>query len=206
VNRTGSEQSLVMAVELAPPRAAPDNVALETVNTILGGSFISRVNMNLREDKHWSYGAGSSLIDAKGQRVFQTSALVQTDKTADSMREMLKELQDITTTRQPTEKEVRFAKDTLVRALPGQNETSSQVAGSYADILTYGLPDTYLNDFVGEVEALTPPQLQAAGAELVHPEALTWIVVGDLSVIETNVRKLDIGEVKVLDTDGKVLR
>ncbi len=206
VNRTGSEQSLVMAVELAPPRAAPDNVALETVNTILGGSFISRVNMNLREDKHWSYGAGSSLVDAKGQRVFQTSALVQTDKTADSMREMLKELKDITTTRQPTEKEILFAKDTLVRALPGQNETSSQVAGSYADILTYGLPDTYLNDFVGEVEALTPPQLQAAGAELVHPEALTWIVVGDLSVIETNVRKLDIGAVKVLDTDGNVLR
>jgi zinc protease len=206
VNRTGSEQSLVMAVELAPPRSAPDNVALETVNTILGGSFISRINMNLREDKHWSYGAGSGLIDAKGQRVFQASALVQTDKTADSMREMLKELTDLTGARQPTEKEIRFAKDTLVRSLPGDNETSSQVAASYADILTYGLPDTYLNDFVGEVEALTPPQLQAAGAELVHPEALTWIVVGDLAAIETNVRALGLGEIKVLDTDGHVVR
>lgn len=206
VNRTGSEQSLVMAVELAPPRSAPDNVALETVNTILGGSFISRINMNLREDKHWSYGAGSGLIDAKGQRVFQASALVQTDKTADSMREMLKELTDLTGTRQPTEKEIRFAKDTLVRSLPGDNETSSQVAGSYADILTYGLPDTYLNDFVGEVEALTPPQIEAAGTELVHPEALTWIVVGDLATIETNVRALGLGEVKVLDTDGHIVR
>ena len=206
VNRTGSEQSLVMAVELAPPRSAPDNVALETINTILGGSFISRINMNLREDKHWSYGAGSGLIDAKGQRVFQASALVQTDKTADSMREMLKELRDLTGTRQPTVKEIRFAKDTLVRSLPGDNETSSQVASSYADILTYGLPDTYLNDFVGEVEALTPQQLQAAGTELVHPEGLTWIIVGDLATIETNVRALDLGEVKVLDTDGHVLR
>ena len=206
VNRTGSEQSLVMAVELAPPRSAPDNVALETINTILGGSFISRINMNLREDKHWSYGAGSGLIDAKGQRVFQASALVQTDKTADSMREMLKELRDLTGTRQPTVKEIRFAKDTLVRSLPGDNETSSQVASSYADILTYGLPDTYLNDFVGEVEALTPQQLQAAGTELVHPEGLTWIIVGDLATIEANVRALDLGEVKVLDTDGHVLR
>jgi zinc protease len=206
VNRTGSEQSLVMAVELAPPRSAPDNVALETVNTILGGSFISRINMNLREDKHWSYGAGSGLIDAKGQRVFQASALVQTDKTADSMREMLKELRDLTGTRQPTEKEIRFAKDTLVRSLPGDNETSSQVASSYADILTYGLPDTYLNDFVGEVEALTPQQLLAAGTELVHPDGLTWIIVGDLATIETNVRALDLGEVKVLDTDGHVVR
>jgi zinc protease len=115
-------------------------------------------------------------------------------------------LTDLTGARQPTEKEIRFAKDTLVRSLPGANETSSQVAASYADILTYGLPDTYLNDFVGEVEALTPPQLQAAGAELVHPEALTWIVVGDLAAIETNVRALGLGEIKVLDTDGHVVR
>ena len=206
VNRTGSEQSLVLAVALAPPRAVPDNVALETVNTILGGSFISRINMNLREDKHWSYGAGSALIDAKGQRVFQAGALVQTDKTAESMTEMRKELRDLVGTRPPSDKEIRFAQDTLVRALPGQNETSSQVAGSYADILTYGLPDRYLNDFVGEVEALTPQQVQAAGAELVHPEALTWIIVGDLTAIEANVRKLDFGDVKVLDVEGHVLR
>jgi zinc protease len=162
--------------------------------------------MNLREDKHWSYGAGSGLIDAKGQRVFTANALVQTDKTADSMREMLKELRDIIGARQPTEKEIRFAKDTLVRSLPGANETSGQVANSYVDILTYGLPDSYLNDFVGEVEALTPPQLQAAATELVHPEALTWVIVGDLATIETSVRALDLGEVKVLDTDGHILR
>jgi zinc protease len=162
--------------------------------------------MNLREDKHWSYGAGSSLIDAKGQRPFAASALVQTDKTAESMREMLKELHDLIGSRQPSETEIRFAKDTLVRALPGSNETSSEVASSFADILTYGLPDNYLNDFVGEVEALTPTQLQAAASALVHPEALTWFVVGDLSSIEANVRKLDIGTVTVLDADGNVLR
>ncbi len=206
VNRSGAEQSLVMAVELAPPRSTQDNVALETVNTILGGSFVSRINMNLREDKHWSYGAGSSLIDAKGQRPFVASALVQTDKTAESMQEMLKELRDLVGSRQPTQEEIRFAKDSLVRALPGRNETSAQVAGSYADILTYGLPDNYLNDFVGEVQALTVQQLQAASAELVHPEALTWIIVGDLSAIEPAVRKLEFGEVKVLDADGHVLR
>ena len=206
VNRTGSEQSLVMAVELAPPRKAPDNVALETVNTILGGSFSSRINMNLRQDKHWSYGAGTSLIDAKGQRVFQSAALVQSDKTADSLREMLQELRDLPGARPATEQEIRFAKDTMVRSLPGENETAGQVAGSYADILTYGLPDSYFNDLVGEVEALTLPQVQAAATELVHPDALTWVVVGDLTVIEANIRKLDIGEVKVLDTDGHVLR
>jgi zinc protease len=176
------------------------------VNTILGGSFISRINMNLREEKHWSYGAGSSIVDAKGQRPFVTTALVQTDKTAESMTEMMKELRDVVGSRQPTAEEIRFAKDNQVRALPGENETLSQVAGSYADILTYGLPDNYLNNLVGEIEALAPAQLQAAGAELVHSEALTWIVVGDLSVIESNVRALQLGEVHVLDTDGKVIR
>jgi zinc protease len=206
VNRTGAEQSLIMGVELAPPRSDPDNVALETVNTVLGGGFISRINMNLREDKHWSYGAGSSLIDAKGQRPFAAIALVQTDKTAESMREMLKELRDLIGTRQPTDKEIRFAKDMLVRTLPGSNETSSEVASSYADILTYGLPDNYLNEFAGKIDALVPEQLQAAAAKLVHPDAMTWIVVGDLSSIEANVRKLDIGEVKVVDSDGKVIR
>src|SRR5262249_52562984 len=86
INRTAAEQSLVLAVELAPPRSTPDNIALETVNTILGGSFVSRINMNLREDKHWSYGAGSGLMDAKGQRPFIASGMVQTDKTAESMQ------------------------------------------------------------------------------------------------------------------------
>jgi zinc protease len=206
VNRTGAEQSLLFAVHLAPPRSDPDNIAFETVNTVLGGSFISRLNMNLRQDKHWSYGAGSSLIDAKGQRVFVVSSMVQTDKTAESMQETVKELRGLAGAHQATDTEIRFAKDTLVLTLPGSNETSTEVANSYADILTYGLPDSYLNDFVGKVDSLTAAQLQAAAGKLIHPEALTWIVVGDLAAIEPAIRKLDLGEVQVLDADGNVLR
>jgi len=206
VNRSGAEQSLIMAVALAPPRSDPDTIAFETLNTILGGSFVSRLNMNLREDKHWSYGAGTTLVEAKGQRPFVVSAAVQTDKTSESIRETMKELRDLIGSRQPTDREIRFAKDSLVLTLPGNNETSGEVASSYADILTYGLPDTYLNDFVGKVEALSAPQLQAAASRLIHPDAFTWIVVGDLAVIEAGVRQLGIGEVKVLDADGNVLR
>jgi zinc protease len=206
VNRTGAEQSLVMGVQLAPPRSDPQNIAFETVNTVLGGGFVSRINMNLREEKHWSYGAGTVLIDAKGQRPFAATALVQTDRTADSMREMAKELRDLLGSRPPTDTEIRFAKDTLVRALPGRHETSGEVAHSYADILTFGLPDNYLNEFVGQVESLTPAELQSAAAKLVHPEAVTWLVVGDLAVIEDSVRKLGFGDVQVLDADGKRLR
>jgi zinc protease len=206
VNRTGAEQSLLFAVHVAPPRSDPDNIAFETVNTVLGGSFISRLNMNLRQDKHWSYGAGTSLIDAKGQRPFVVSAMVQTDKTAESMQEALGELRGLTGAHQATEAEIRAAKDTLVLTLPGSNETSREVASSYADILTFGLPDTYLNDYVDKVGALNATDLQAAAGKLIHPDALTWVVVGDVAAIEAPIRKLGLGEVKVLDTDGTVLR
>jgi len=183
VNRTGAEQSLVFGVEVAPPRSDPDNIAFETVNTVLGGSFISRLNMNLRQDKHWSYGAGTSLISAKGQRPFVVSAMVQTDKTAESMAETLKELRGLIGARQPTDVEIKAAKDTLVLTLPGSNETSREVATSYADILTYGLPDSYLNEFVGKVDALSASDLQAAAGKLIHPDGFTWIIVGDVAAI-----------------------
>lgn len=206
VNRTAAEQSLLFTVQVAPPRSDPDNIAFEMVDTVLGGSFISRLNMNLRQDKHWSYGAGTSLISAKGQRPFLVSAMVQTDKTAESMQEIVKELRGLTGAHPATETEIRAAKDYLVLTLPGSNETSREVASSYADILTYGLPDSYLNEFVGKVDALGAADLQSAATRLIHPDSLTWVVVGDLAVIEAPIRKLGLGEVKVLDADGTVLR
>src|SRR6202011_719964 len=141
-----------------------------------------------RQDKHWSYGARTSLISAKGQRPLVVSAMVQSDKTAESMAETLKELRGLIGARQPTDVEIKAAKDALVLTLPGSNETSREVASSYADILTYGLPDSYLNDFVGKVNALSAADLQAAAGKLIHPDALTWVVVGDLAVIETGIR------------------
>jgi zinc protease len=118
----------------------------------------------------------------------------------------VKELKEILGTRPPTDAEIQFARDSLVLQLPGSNETSGEVAGSYADIITYGLPDTYWNDFVGEVKAMTPARLTTAAQKLVRPDSLTWVIVGDLAKIEPGVRKLNLGEVKVLDTDGNVVR
>lgn len=107
--------------------------------------------------------------------------------------------------RKPTETELRFAKDTIVIALPGSNETSTEIAGSYEEILTYGLKDSYWNDLVGDVGGLTVADLAAASAKLIHPEGLTWIVVGDLAKVEKPVRALGFGEVTVLDADGKAV-
>ena len=206
INRTGAEQSLILAGYAGPPRSDPDYVSIETLNTVLGGGFVSRLNMNLREDKHWAYGAGSGLSAAEGQGPFIVRAPVQTDKTSESVQEIVKELQGIRGAHPPSDEEIKFARDSLTLQLPGSNETSGEVAGSYADIITYGLKDSYWNDFVGEVKAMTPAKLTAAAQKLVHPDALTWVIVGDLSKIEAGVRKLNLGDVKVLDADGNVVR
>jgi zinc protease len=206
INRTGSEQSLILAAEVAPPRNDPDHIAMVTVNTALGGNFVSRMNMNLREDKHWAYGAFTVLSNAKGQRPFFVYAPVQTDKTAESMQEALKELRNLLGPQPLTTDEIKFAKDSIVLSLPGENETASEVASSYNNILVYGLPDSYYNDLVGHVNSLTPADLTTAASKLVHPDALTWIVVGDLSKIEAPIRKLNLGEVSVLDSEGHLQR
>ncbi|MEQ1440669.1 pitrilysin family protein [Fontimonas sp. SYSU GA230001] len=206
VNRTAAEQSLIMAAHLAPPKSDPDDLAMQLANTALGGNFVSRLNMNLREDKHWSYGAGSVISGAKAQRPFFAYASVQSDKTIESMREVRTELSAIGTTRPLRPDEIDFARDSLVRALPGDNETAAEIGTSISSILVYGLPDSYWNDFVDKAAALSPTDVNAATRRLIQPDALTWIVVGDLARIEQPIRDLAWGEVTVLDTDGNTLR
>ena len=122
------------------------------------------------------------------------------------MQEISKELREVLGAPPADGAEIKFARDSLALALPGNNETADEVAGSYVDILTYRPAGHLLERLRGRVNALTPAQLQAAAAKLVRPDALTWVIVGDLAKIEDSVRKLNIGEVKVLDADGKVLR
>ena len=112
---------------------------------------------------------------------------------------------EVLTTRKPDDAELKFAKDSIAIALPGNNETSTEIAGSYGEILTYGLKDSYWNDFVGDLTALTPADINASAGKLIHPDALTWIVVGDLAKIEKPVRALKLGDVTVLDADGNVV-
>ncbi len=205
IDRAGAEQSQIVAISVGPTRADPDHIRFVALDTLLGGNFVSRLNMNLREDKHWSYGAGSRITAAVGQGTFRAGGAVQTDKTAESMAEIRKELVEVLTTRKPDDAELKFAKDSIAIALPGNNETSDEIANSYGEILTFGLKDSYWNDFVGDLTALTPADVNASAGKLIHPESLTWMVVGDLSKIEKKVRALNFGEVTVLDVDGNVV-
>ncbi|WP_420467237.1 M16 family metallopeptidase [Panacagrimonas sp.] len=206
LDKPGAAQTMVLAAHLAPPKSDPDDAAMNLASTVLGGLFVSRLNMNLREDKHWSYGASAVLGSARGQRPFVVYSQVQADRTADSVQEMLKELNGIIDDRPVTPQELKLAADNLVVGLPGDNETSSDVASSYLNILQYDLPDSYYNDLVPKVQGLTPEQVHAAARKLIQPQALTWVVVGDLSQVEAPLRELKLGPVAVIDSEGRVIR
>src|SRR4030065_1541955 len=130
MDKPGSPQSVLLAGHLAPPRSDPENIAIESMNNILGGTFTSRINMNLREDKHWSYGAGSVLISARGQRPFIAYGVVEGTKTAESVAEVMKELREILGTRPPTAEELDKIKKNQILSMPGQWENNNAVDGA----------------------------------------------------------------------------
>ena len=202
VDKPGSPQSLIFAGEVAPPKANPDEVQIQMMNTVLGGSFTSRVNMNLREDKHWSYGAQTLLLDAHGQRPFILYAPVQTDKTAESIREALGEFQGIVGQKPVTADELTKVKDQATRTLPGRWETSQAVASDISELVEFGLPMDYWSTYPDRVRSVTLEQANAAAREVVRPGRMIWVVVGDRSKIEAPIRALGVADVKTLSMDG----
>ncbi|MGD8378913.1 MAG: pitrilysin family protein [Gammaproteobacteria bacterium] len=202
LNRPDSKQSVIFAGNIAPPTGAPNNIAIETMNDILGGEFTSRINMNLREDKHWAYGAYSVLPDAEGQRPFLVYAPVQTDKTAESMREIDRELHAYVKSKPATAAELTRAKNSQTRSLPGRWETAGAVAGSIAEQVRFHLPANYWDTYATHVRGLDLEQVRSAADDVLRPDALTWIVVGDLARIEPAIRKLGLGEIHYIDANG----
>jgi len=159
--------------------------------------------MNLREDKHWSYGAYTFFRDARGQRPFVAYAPVQTDKTKEAVVELEKELRGIVKGRPIQAGELSRAQASLTLTLPGSWETMAALAASIGNIVTYGLNDRYYDTFAEKVRAQTVAGVTAAAGEVVHPDQLIWVVVGDRSKIEPGLRELKLGEIKLIDTEGK---
>jgi zinc protease len=202
IDRPGSLQSMLFAGNIAPPKANPADIAIETMNNVLGGTFSSRVNMNLREGKHWTYGAKSLVIDTKGQRPFIAYAPVQTDKTKESMIELDKELRGIVGKQPVMHDELVKCQQQQTLCLPGRWETSVAVLSSIGDIVRYGLPDDYFSTYPTKVHDLTVADLVKAADAVVHPDQLIWVVVGDRAKVEAGVRELGWGELRFLDADG----
>ncbi|MGZ5179863.1 MAG: M16 family metallopeptidase, partial [Ramlibacter sp.] len=205
VDRPGALQSIVVGAQLVPPRGGPQDVPTLVLNDAFAGSFSSRVNMNLREDKHWSYGSFSFLENARGERPYLVVAPVQTDKTAESMKELANEYARIAGAQPLSADELRRAQERQTLKLPGNFETSAQLAGAYRNIVGYGLPADYYDTFVQKANATTPQSVEALARQLVDPKRITWVVVGDLAKIEPAIRALNLGEVRKIDVDGKPL-
>ena len=202
VDRPGSEQSIIFAGNVAPPYGTPDNIAIQTMNTVLGGDFTARVNMNLREDKHWAYGAYTFIVTARGQRPFIAYAPVQTDKTGASMAELQKELTGIVSTKPVTAEELARAKSLRTLTLPGDWETNFAVGGAIVTQVANGLPADYWDTYAGKVQDLTLEQVNQAANEVVHPKQMVWVVVGDRAKIEAEVKALNLGPIHYIDADG----
>jgi predicted Zn-dependent peptidase len=205
MDKPGAEQSMILAGQLVPSTRDPQFLAMETMNDVFGGTFTARLNMNLREDKSWAYGAYSFMSGAQGQRPWIIWAPVQTDKTVDSVNEIRKELAAFTGDRPARAEEIDRIQANNVRALPGQYETTSAVLGALWGIVQYGRPDDYVQTLKSRTEALTDAEVVQASA-LLQPQAQTWVVVGDLSKIEQPLREAMGENITVIDADGKVLR
>jgi len=206
INRADAPQSLILAGLLAPSTRADNNLAIQAANGAFGGTFTSRLNMNLREDKRWAYGAQTILMDAQGQRPFLFYAPVQTDKTAESANEVLKEARAVIGDKPLTADEIAKIKDQRIRALPGSYETTSAVLGAISGIVQYDRPDDYVQTLKSKLEAVTPAAAETAIKEIVNPAAMTWVIVGDLGKIEAPVRALKLGDVQVIDADGNAVK
>ncbi len=201
IDRPGSVQSVILAGHAGPPKSSPDDLAIEAMNRVLGGTFSSRINMNLREDKAWSYGSRSAMSGTRGPRPFYVAAPVQSDRTADSCREIMKELAAIKGDRPVTDEEAQKARDVATLTLPGRWETMSAVAGSLGDLVRFGLPDDYWSTYPASVRSLTTSAMRAT-TDVIEPSRMVWLVIGDRSKIESGLKDLGLGPVTLLDADG----
>jgi zinc protease len=204
IDKPGALQSVLVAGVVAPPRANPREIAIEAMNDSLGGMFGARLNMNLREDKHWSYGVRSVVRDARSQRPFYAIAPVQTDKTKEALVEMNKEFRGIVGDHPVSADELAKIQANETLKLPGSRETLDALGQSIVDLVQFGLPDDYYETYAGKVRALKTSDVNDAAKEVVRPDNLIWIVVGDRAKVEAGVRELNLGEFHLMDTNGRV--
>jgi zinc protease len=205
LDRPGAEQSVILVGRVVAPKANPDEHPFMAFNDAFGGSFSGRMNMNLREDKHWAYGAGSFAFDARGQRPWMIWAPVQTDKTKESLQEVLKEVREVMTSRPLSSAELDAAKDRLTRSLGGRWETNGAVAGTIEELVTFGLPDDYYTSFARDIRAVTPERVSAVVTKTMSADGLVIVVVGDRAKVERGLAELGLGALKPLDADGAPL-
>jgi len=201
LDRPGADQSVIFVGQTLPPYANPDELAIQMMNNVLGGQVSARINMNLREDKHWAYGAYTSLVEARGPRPFFAYAPVQTDKTAEALTELRREMRAITGERPVTAAELERVKTTETLGLAGRWETAGAVAGALAESVRFGLPDDYWARYADAVRAVTLADVNRAAQAYIEPGQQVVVVVGDRARIEPQLASLGFDEIRPIAAD-----
>ena len=200
VDKPEAAQSQIRIGWVGVSRSTPDYAVLEVLNTVLGGSFTSRLNQNLREKNGYAYGASSGFDMRLSAGPFLASAGVQTDKTADALKEFFNELNGIPTPVPPDE--LAKARNYVALGFPGEFETTGDMARKLEELVIYNLPDTTFSNFVPSVTAVTAADLQRAAARFIQPERMAVVVVGDLKLIEGPIRALNLGPITRVPVDS----
>ena len=205
VDKPGAAQSVILIGAGGVDRGTPDYAAIEVMNTLLGGSFSSRLNSNLREEKGYTYGAGSGFSYRPLPGPFIAQSAVRTNVTDSSLIEFFKEFERVRN--EPVDPvELERAKAYLALGLASEFETTTQMAGQVSGLLRFGLPMTYYDDFVPRIMAVTVADIQRVARKFVRPDRLTVIVVGDIAAIRPGIEALKLGPVSIRDMWGNPVR
>jgi predicted Zn-dependent peptidase len=202
VDMPGAAQSQIRIGWVGVPRSTPDYFTIEVLNTVLGGSFTSRLNQNLREEHQYSYGASSRFDMRLSAGAFQAGAGVQTDKTAEALKEFFNELNGIL--KPVPEEELAKAKNYVALSFPSEFETSGDLSSKMEEMVVYNLPDRYFGAYVDNLQKVTAPAVQKVATTYIQPSKFAVVVVGDRKVIEQGIRALNLGPVRVMSVDEAV--
>ncbi len=201
VDRPNSAQSVVSVGQVGIDRMNPDYMPVVMMNSILGGAITSRISMNLREDKGYTYGANSGFQFRRGAGPFRAGGDMQTAVTKESVWELMKELNGIRGAIPITQKELDYNKQSLIRRYPAGFETVGAISNQLANLVVYGLPDSYFNDYISMVNAVTLDDVNRVANKYLDPSKMAIVIVGDRKVIEPGLKELGY-PITILDADG----
>ncbi len=202
-DRPAAAQSIVSLGAIGPPRDHEDYIPLFLANAVVGGGYMSRLNLNLRQNKGFTYGAGSGFDFRIGCSPFNAQSAVNTPVTKDSVEEMIKEFRGLVGDKPITEEELAYAKDTATRGFARQFETIGQVAGHLANMARWNLPDDYYNNHEARIRGVTLDNVQRVAKQYLDPDRMIVFVVGDRTRIEPALKELNLGEIRLVDEQGK---
>jgi zinc protease len=205
VDRPNAQQTTLLLCSLGPQRSTPDYPRIEVMNSVLGGLFSSRINMNLREQHGYTYGAGSFFNYHRGPGPFIVYSDVRTDATAPATVEIFKELSRMRDT-PLSPAELKMAKDSIAQSMPGRFESGEEATGTIAQIYVYDLAPEYFSELPAQINAVTAEQARTAAQQYIQPEKMLVVAVGDRAKIEPDMKKLDLGKTEVRDTAGKIVQ